>query len=105
MLGFGGQDIVADGFGLFGLVQIAIERSLGERLFNAALRNHFQRMFHGSLQAAAGSRSTEIIFKQILERPLSVLQRRGWPRLYARSVDRPQHISGQYGACYRAAVT
>src|SRR5205807_278894 len=72
MLGFGGQDIVADGFGLFGLVQIAIERSLGERLFNAALRNHFQRMFHGSLQAAAGSRSTEIIFKQILERPLSV---------------------------------
>ena len=52
LLRIDGQNIAADGFGLFGFVEVAVEFDFGEGFGNAGVGDGFELVVHGSLPNA-----------------------------------------------------
>jgi hypothetical protein len=48
VIGIDNEDIAADGFGFFGLVEVAVELDFGDGFGNACLGNGFELMRHGT---------------------------------------------------------
>jgi hypothetical protein len=48
MAGINGEDVPANGFGIFGLVEITVEFDFGDGLGDAGFRNGLQLVFHGT---------------------------------------------------------
>src|SRR4029077_9992933 len=53
-----GQDVAADGFSLFRLVEIAVQLDFGDGLGNSRCVDGFQFMFHGASSCDALDRSS-----------------------------------------------